>query len=120
MNNEDYDIILDDPDVKLHRVYDYLPYSSHRIKQILRDYYGVRIDCVQAYKEGRYSGYKQRYYIYDIETGKLIKKDVHLDDFRRIFAHEDFPLHEDNSRNPKATQFLAIVAAITAQQTAES
>lgn len=111
MNNEDYDIILP-ADVKLHRVYDYLPYTHWRIKQILRDYYNARLKSVHAYKEGRYPGYKQRYYIYDISTGKLIRKDIRLDDLRRLFARQDFPLQENNKRNPKAAAFLEIVNTI--------
>uniref|UniRef100_UPI00405757F1 hypothetical protein n=1 Tax=Acetatifactor sp. TaxID=1872090 RepID=UPI00405757F1 len=116
--DEKYDLEMD-PNAGLHRVYDYLPYSHWRIKQILRDYYGARLVCVRAYKEGRYPGYKQRYYIYDIATGKLIRKDIRLDELRRLFAHEDFPLEEDNGRNPKAAQFMAIVNAIAEEQAKE-
>lgn len=112
--HEEYDIILP-PDIKLHRVYEYMPYSYWRIRQILREYYNARLECVRAYKEGRYAGYKQRYYIYDIETGKVLRKNIRLDALRRFLAQQDFPLKEADTphRNPQAAQFLAIVNAIS-------
>lgn len=116
MIDEEYDIILP-PDVKLHRVYDYLPYTPWRLKQILKDYYGAYLVCIRGYKEGRYPGYKQRYNIYDISTNKLLRKDVRLDDLRRLFAKEDIPLHDTIKRNPNAEYFLAIVNAIAKEQT---
>jgi len=118
MIDEEYDIILP-PDVKLHRVYDFLPYSHWRIKQILRDYCGAYLVCIRAYKEGRYPGYKQRYNIYDISTDKLIRSNVRLDDLRRFFAGKDFPLQENNKRNPMAAYFLAVVNAIAQEQVKE-
>lgn len=94
------EIIEFDPDAGLHRVYDFLPYSHWRIKQILNDYCNMHIKCVRAYKEGRYPGYKQRYNVYDNETGELIRKDIHLDEFRRIFAGWDIPLHKGSESIP--------------------
>lgn len=119
MINEEYDIILP-PDVKLHRVYDFLPYTLWRIKQILRDYCGAYLVCIRAYKEGRYPGYKQRYNIYDISTDKLIRSNVRLDDLRRFFASKDFPLQENNKRNPMAAYFLAVVNTIAEEQANEN
>lgn len=115
MNNEEYDIILP-PDIKLHRVYDFLPYTHWRIKQILQDYFNAYLVRQRAYKEGRYAGYKQRYNIYDISTGKLIRSNIHLDDLRHFFASKDFPLHEDNKRNPMAQYFLSVVNTIAEEQ----
>ena len=115
MNNEEYDIILP-PDVQLHRVYDYLPYTHWRIKQILQDYFNAYLVRQRAYKEGRYPGYKQRYNIYAISSGKLIKKNVRLDDLRYFFASKEFPLHENNKRNPMAQYFLSVVNAIAEEQ----
>lgn len=117
MNNEEYDIILP-PDVTLHRVYDYLPYTHWRIKQLLRDYCGAYLVCIRAYKEGRYPGYKQRYNIHDIATDKLIRSNVRLDDLRRFFASKDFPLKEEEiQRNPMAEYFLSVVNSIAKEQT---
>lgn len=119
MINEEYDIILPQ-DVKLHRIYDYLPYASWRIKQILKDYYKAYLVCIRAYKEGRYAGYQQRYHIYDISTGKLIRSNVRLNTLRHYFASNDFPLQECNNRNPKAAQFLSTVNAFVAEQSKEN
>lgn len=84
-----------DPDIGAHRVYDILPYSHWRVKQILNDYCNAHAVCIRAYKEGRYPGYKQRYNIYDNDTGELIREDIRLDDLRRVFARNDIPLHEE-------------------------
>lgn len=118
-NDKGYDIILP-PDVKLHRVYDYLPYTPWRIKQILKDYYGAYLVCIRSYKEGRYAGYRQRYNVFDISTGKLIRSNVRLNALCRYFASKDFPLQEGNKRNMKAAQFLAIVNTIAAEQSKEN
>lgn len=113
--NEEYDIVLP-PDATFRRVYDFLPYTHWRLKQLLNDYCNAHLERIRAYKEGRYPGYRQRYNIYDNDTGKLIRSNVHLDDLRRFFASKDFPLQEEdtiNKRNPKAEQFLEIVRNIT-------
>ena len=113
--NEEYDIVLP-PDATFRRVYDFLPYTHWRLKQLLNDYYNAHLERIRAYKEGRYPGYRQRYNIYDNDTGKLIRSNVHLDDLRRFFASKDFPLQKEdtiNKRNPKAEQFLEIVRNIT-------
>ena len=89
------EVIEFDPDAGIRRVYDILPYPHWRIKQILNDYCNMHIECVRGYKEGRYPGYKQRYYVYDNETGKLIWKNIRLDDLRRIFAQHEIPLHKE-------------------------
>lgn len=114
MNNNDEEYVINCEGLGTpKRIYDWLPYSHHRIKQILRDYYGMRIERVRAYKEGRYPGYKQRYYLYDNTTGELIRKNVRLDAFRCLFASKEFPLHEEvDGRNPRAVEFLEIVDAI--------
>lgn len=117
---DDETVIVLENYVGVHRVYDWINYSYFRIVQILRDYYNARLELVRAYKEGRYPGYKQRYNIYDCATGKLIRKNIRLDELRRKFAREDFPLHEDNGRNRKAAQFIAIVNAIAEQQAKEN
>lgn len=114
-DDKEYDIILP-PDVKLHRVYDYLPYTHWRIKQILDEDCNVGIQLVRGYKEGRYPGYKQHYRLYDKATGNIIKDFIRLDDLRRFFAARDYPLHKDNSRNRGAAHFLEIVNAIAASQ----
>lgn len=70
--NEEYDIVLP-PDATFRRVYDFLPYTHWRLKQLLNDYCNAHLERIRAYKEGRYPGYRQRYNIYDNDTGKLIQ-----------------------------------------------
>lgn len=117
-SNDEYDIILP-PDAEFHRVYDFLPYTHWRLKNLLNDYCNAHLERVRAYKEGRYPGYRQRYNIFDNATGNLIRRNVHLDDLRRFFASKNFPLDEENERNSKAAQFLEIVNTIAAGQTKE-
>ena len=119
IEEKEYDIEID-PNAGLHRVYDYLPYTHWHIKQILNDYYNAHLVCIRAYKEGRYAGYKQRYNIYDNDSGSLIRKNVRLDELRRLFAHKEFPLQEDNGRNPNARQFIEYVNAIAEMQSKEN
>ncbi len=108
-NNEDDEITLEGP-IKLKRCYDYDNYSSFRIKEILNDHFGMHLERIRAYKEGRYPGYKQRYNLCQNITGRVIRENVHLDDFRYLFAKMEFPLKEE--RNLKAAEFLRIVNEI--------
>lgn len=99
-----------DENATFRRVYDYLPYTHWRIKEILKVYFNAHLKCIRGYKEGRYPGYKQHYNIHDSSTGELIREHVYLDDLRHIFAGMDFPLHEpEKVRNPKAEEFLRAV-----------
>lgn len=117
-HEKDDEIILEPDKMHFYRAYDYLPYSYWRIVEILNDYLGMKLVRVRAYKEGRYPGYKNHYDIYDNETGKLVKKHVYLDGLRRLFAHWDIPLHENN-RNKRAEYFLHVVNQIAKEQQRE-
>ena len=105
-NNEEDEIPLKGP-IKLKRYYDYDYYTYFRIKEILNNHFGMHLVRIRAYKEGRYPGYKRRYNLCENTTGRIIRKNVHLDDFRHLFANTGFPLKEE--RNLKAAEFLRIV-----------
>ena len=93
------------------RHYGYLPYTHHRIKQIMRDL-GIEMMWMHPYKCGRYHGYKRRYKLLDIETGEAISETwFSNDDLRYFLAQMGFPLEVPKAtRNRGAEQFLAAVA----------
>lgn len=105
---EEFDMEFEE-NATLHRIYTFAPYTHWRIKQILNDYYNAHLVCIRGYKEGRYPGYKQHYNVYDNTTGHLIREHIYLDDLRRLFARQDFPLQEPTARNPGAERFLQSV-----------
>lgn len=117
IENEDDETLEFKENAKFTRVYDYLPYSHWRIKQILNNYYNAHLVCIRGYKEGRYAGYKQHYNIYANGTNRLISEHVYLYDLRCIFARNGFPLHEpDINRNPSAENFLNIITELSEKQ----
>lgn len=106
-------------DMGVHRIYDYLPYSHHRIKQYLNDNLGMHLVCIRGYKEGRYAGYKQHYELRENGTNKVINPWIYLDEIRRIFARNEVPLHADlleeivpKGRNKGAYLFMEAVNSI--------
>lgn len=99
---EDKEQITIQGEIRLHRIYDWIPYSHQRIKEILRENCNSYLVPYQGYKLGRnIPDYKQEYQIRDITTDKVINERVNLDTLRRFFAKYEFPLHKSN-RNLKA------------------
>lgn len=99
MEEKDIDeiVIPEDCELKLRRVYNYLPYTHWRIKRILKQRYNAKLIPIGSYKCNRIEGYKQRYRLVDCATGRIIRKEVKLDTLRRIFAKEGIPLHDKKS-----------------------
>ncbi|MBO5459313.1 MAG: hypothetical protein J5981_03585 [Lachnospira sp.] len=79
-------------DAVFKRVYSYLPYSYWQIVHILNEYYDAHLVRIRAYKEGRYTGYKNHYEIHDNKSGRVINGFVRLNDLRKLFARQGFPL----------------------------
>lgn len=103
-----------DPNMKLKRVYDYLPYSHWRIKRILEENFNYRLENLWAgYKGNRYSGYKEKYRLINNDTGEIVNPCITLDRIRHIFANAGIPLHdEESNRNQGAQHFLETVNEI--------
>lgn len=105
-----------DPQAGLHRVYDTLPYTFHRLQRILQQY-DMRMENIwQGYKVNRHYNYHELYRIIRISDGKVIHRRIDLDSMRRFFAKLDIPLEDDHSmsdtalrRNKGAQAFLDAV-----------
>lgn len=108
--NEEFEEELDMGDCTgLHLIYDWLPYSHQRIKEILKEHCNAYLVPYRGYKLGRnIPNYKQNYEIRDITTDKVINERINLDALRKFFAKREFPLHRSN-RNKKAANFLQAV-----------
>lgn len=97
------------------RKYSYLPYSYWRIREILKDHYNAYLEEIIWYKCSRVPNYHQAYKIKNISTGNIIAENVVLDDLRRVFAKQDFPLKKTDviqKRNAGAEYFLETVKHI--------
>ncbi len=103
---DDEEIIIPEGTV-FKRKYTYQPYTYHRIVKVLKDNQ-LYLEPIIWYKCGRYSGYRQKYNIKEIGTGKILRAKVSLDDIREIFAELDIPLKEVQKpqRNQQAVAFL--------------
>ena len=111
MYEDEEEIVLEEGAV-FKRIYDYLPYTHHRIKEILKENCHCYLKPIGGYKCNRVPNYRQEYEIRDLTTDKVINERVNLDTLRRFFAKYDFPLHKSN-RNLKAENFLQIVREIS-------
>lgn len=120
-NNENIDIELGEY-TGLRRVYDYLPYTFHRIKRVLKEN-DMRLDNIyQGYKANRRPGYCELYRIVRISDCKIIRECISLEQIRRIFARMDIPLEDEKSMsglthdkydgNSQARRFLEIVTRL--------
>lgn len=96
--------------------YDYLPYTFHRIKRILKEYFGVHLYPIGGYKCNRVPNYHQHYWVVSDETNEILIEDVTLDSLRYFFAGMNIPLLDEHSagqksnRNPGAARFMEITA----------
>lgn len=103
----------------LHRKYEYLPYTVHRINRYLNENGFVLENIWQGYKANRRPGYRELYRIIRKDTGEVINPCVNYEQLRRMLANLDVPLTDEKSmagrtkdttsRNPNAEQFLKIV-----------
>lgn len=99
-------------------VHDYLPYTSCRIKRILKEHYGAHLNPIGGYKCNRVPNYHQHYELVDTATGRVLVKDLTLDTLRCFFARRDFPLEDEYSanhpkRNLSAEEWLEAVNNLT-------
>lgn len=103
----------------LHRKYEYLPYTVHRINRYLEEQ-GFKLENIwQGYKANRRPGYRELYRIIRSDTGEVINPCVNYEQLRRMLANLDVPLTDEKSmagrpkdttgRNPNAVRFLEIV-----------
>lgn len=103
----------------LHRKYEYLPYTVHRINRYLNENGFVLENIWQGYKANRRPGYRELYRIIRKDTGEVINPCVNYEQLRRMLANLDVPLTDEKSmaghpkdttsRNPNAVRFLEIV-----------
>lgn len=84
-----------DPNAGLHRVYDWKPYTLHRIRRILKGL-DMRMETIwQGYKANRRPGYCEFYRIISISDGKVIHPRINLYSLQKFFAGLDFPLEDE-------------------------
>lgn len=119
-NIDDEETIYIDANWTLKRVYDYMPYTFHRIKRIFYQDFGYRLENVyQGYKSNRKKGYCELYNLVQIHDNQVIAKQKSLDQLRRFLAQRDYPLYDEKSvrteRNAKAEAFLNIVDQLNNQ-----
>lgn len=73
------------------------PYTSYRIKRIIKEL-GCELDNIyQGYKANRRPGYCELYRIIRTEDRKVLNTCVSMDTLRRFFASYDFPLQDNKS-----------------------
>lgn len=89
---------------KFKRVYDYQPYTYHRIVQILKDC-NLYLHPLMGYKCNRIPNYHQHYDVREMGTDRTIRGNVSLDDLRQILARLNYPLKAPEQRNQKAVAF---------------
>lgn len=88
---------MDDADMdlgngqKLHRVYDYLPYTHWQIKRLLKQL-GMHLEPIGGYKCNRVPNYKQHYQLVEDATGRIVNPDITNDAIRKVFARLDIPM----------------------------
>lgn len=117
---EDEETIYIDPNWTLKRIYDYKPYTFHRIKRILEQDFGYRLENIyQGYKANRSPFYQELYRLVQIHDNQVIVERVSLNQLRRFLAQRDYPLYDEKSvhteRNSKAEAFLNIVDQLNNQ-----
>lgn len=80
-----------------HRVYDYQPYTFHRIKRILAGL-DMRLENIyQGYKANRRPGYCELYRVIRISDNVVINPCISLEQIRHVLARNDFPLEDEKS-----------------------
>lgn len=111
---DDDETVLDPGPITLSITPETLPYSPATIKNYLKQA-GFELECVRGYKEGRYPGYKRKYNVIRIETGKVVQRRVTLDDMRCVLARANCPLPPP-PRHSGAENFLRAVAEVQNQE----
>ncbi len=113
------------PSGGIRRVYDYKPYTIHRIRRIFEEY-GCRLETVgQEYKANRRWNYCALYRIVQNEDNQVLTERISLYQLQKFCARQDFPLHDEKSlcnkkaRNQKAEDFLKIVENLRNKQCEE-
>ena len=94
----------------MERLWGYDEYSHHRIKQLMKEEYGIELMWMHPYKCGRYPGYKREYKLIDIATGEPISEEWFTnDDLRRFLAHQRHPVEA-----PKVKRHIGCVRFLEA------
>ena len=89
---------MDDIEASGHRIYDYHPYTYHRMNRILKEHYGCKLEKIwQGYKANRKEGYKELYNIVTVSDGMVVAERITLDRLRHVFANADYPLYDEHS-----------------------
>lgn len=120
---ENGDIIIWPEGAGLHRMYDMLPYTKHRIERVYKQV-GMHLENVwQGYKANRRPNYKEIYNLVKDTTGEVVAREQPLDYYRCILASLDIPLYDEFStakdapkppkENPNARQFRETAAALS-------
>lgn len=116
INEEDNEIITFESVTGIHIVYNYQPYTIHRIRRILKQDFDCRLENVwQGYKANRREGYREIYKVIQNDDNEVIAENIPLDVLRCFFAREDYPLYDEKSscnkspRNQNAAAFSKIV-----------
>ena len=114
---------------EMEQIFDYLPYSKHRIERIFKLCFGWKLENIwQGYKANRRPYYHEIYRVVEIETGKIVVERVSLDSIRKVLARNGFALYDEkstgkrihldnqvvylNRRNPDAEKFMKLVNSI--------
>ena len=74
----------------VHRVYDYHPYTYHRMNRILKEHYGCKLEKI-------WQGYKELYNIVTISDGMIVAERITLDRLRHVLANADYLLYDELS-----------------------
>lgn len=106
-------------------VYDWLPYTYHRIMRMLKEIDCEAVNIYQGYKANRNPNYCELYRIIRITDGKVIHPCINLYSLQKFFAHQGFPLYDEKSacnqskRNKGAEAFLKAVKSLSDTQESE-
>lgn len=91
---EDDEPIEFEPGIRLVKAADYIPYSSWRVKRILKEYFGCHMETIGGYKYNRTHSVNH-YRVVVTETGEVLLEDVTLYQLQKWLAKKGFPRYDD-------------------------
>ena len=90
----------------------YLPYTHWRIKRILKNDYDCRLECICTYKGNRVPNYRCKYRLIQNYDNKVLVEGITMDNLRKLFTEEGYPLKDGCTPNMGAIKFLEYVNSI--------
>lgn len=116
------DMIVIPEDTVLKQVYDWCPYTFHRIMRMLKEIDCEAVNIYQGYKANRNPNYCELYRIIRISDGTVVNPCINLRGLQKFFARQGFPLYDEKSvcnqskRSKGSEAFLQAIGSLTDTQ----